>query len=131
MGSNTFKTLPKPLKDRLNIIYTRNKNLLDGYSSEEDRKVEITNKEPAELIEELKNRGFKKVAICGGSQIYSMFLEAGLVNNMYLSIEPVLFGHGVGMFNTSIPQNLKLELVHSTSTGRGSVFLDYKVTQEI
>jgi dihydrofolate reductase len=131
MGSNTFKTLPKPLKDRLNIIYTRNKNMLAGYLIEEDRKVEITDKEPSELIKDLKERGFKKVAICGGSQIYSMFLKAGLVNTMYLSIEPVLFGHGVGMFNTSVPKNIKLELTRSTFTENGAVFLDYKVTQEI
>ena len=70
MGSKTYTTLPGLLKERTTIVYSRSKKF-EG--------AEITQKSPRELLQELENRGFKEVAICGGSQIYSLFIEAGVV----------------------------------------------------
>ena len=35
-------------------------------------------------------------------------MKAGLVDTLYLTIEPILFGSGVGLFNESVEANLKL-----------------------
>src|SRR4051812_30315640 len=61
MGSNTYATLPGMLKERINIVYSRTKKF-EG--------AEVTTKEPAKLLKDLEARGFKEVAICGGSHIY-------------------------------------------------------------
>lgn len=71
MGSNTYATLPRPLKERVNIVYSRTKKF-EG--------AEMTQKEPWVLLKELELRGFKSVAICGGSYIYNMFMKAGVVD---------------------------------------------------
>jgi dihydrofolate reductase len=116
MGETTFKTLPKPLKDRVNIVYSFDKTF-EG--------AEVTQKSPADLIQELDSRGFKEIAICGGSSIYTMFMKSGLIKKLYLTIEPIIFGAGMKLFNEDI--DMKLKLVNRTVGESGSLLLEYDV----
>lgn len=116
MGSTTFKTLPRPMKERLNIVYSRKENF-EG--------AETTQDEPVDLVQKLEDRGFTEVAICGGSAIYTMFLKAGIVDTIYLTIEPVIFGSGMNLLTEDL--NVQLSLVKSHTTESGTVFLEYKV----
>jgi dihydrofolate reductase len=116
MGSTTYKTFNKPLKDRLNIIYSRSGNF-EG--------CETTSDEPSVLLKKLEERGFTEVAICGGSEIYSMFINAGLVDTIYLTVEPVYFGEGIKLFSKKIDK--KLSLINLEKTEGGTLFLEYKV----
>lgn len=116
MGSSTFKTLPRPLKERTNIVYSR---------SQEFEGAEMTDKNPIELLNDLEERGFKEVAICGGSNIYNMFLKAGVVDTIYLTIEPVIFGSGISLFKE--PLDVHLELKSHEKTESGTLLLEYKV----
>lgn len=127
MGSKTFRTLSKPLKDRLNIVYSRNKNLITTTVPVEG--VEVTDIDPKELINSLEKRGFTEVAICGGSQIYTSFMKAGLVNSLCITIEPILFGKGIGIFNESLGENNphNLELISSQTTPTGTILMEYRV----
>jgi dihydrofolate reductase len=120
MGETTFKTLPKPLKDRVNIVYSFDKTF-EG--------AETTRKSPQELMEELDQRGFKEVAICGGSSIYTMFIKSGLVKKIYLTIEPVIFGAGMKLFNEDI--DVKLVLKSQTTGESGSLLLEYDVVEKM
>jgi dihydrofolate reductase len=119
MGQNTWLTLNKPLKDRLNIVYspTPLHDLPAG--------VEITAKSPIDLIKDLEARGYKEIAICGGSQIYTMFMESGLVKKMYLTIEPVIFGSGIKLFQKEM--DFKLKLINLQKTESGTILLEYEV----
>jgi dihydrofolate reductase len=116
MGSNTFMTLPRPLKERVNIVYSHTKKF-EG--------VEVTQKNPAELLRELETRGFEEVAICGGLPIYTMFMKSGLVESLYLTIEPILFGTGIRLFDEEMLY--KLNLVSSSQAENGALLLEYKV----
>ncbi|HEY4503611.1 MAG TPA: dihydrofolate reductase family protein [Candidatus Paceibacterota bacterium] len=117
MGSNTYTTLPRPLKERVNIVYSRTKKF-EG--------VEMTQKEPRELLKELEYRGFKTVAICGGSHIYNMFMKAGVVDTIYLTIEPIIFGKGIRLFDQEMLYHLNLKSVQE-STESGSLLIEYTV----
>ena len=117
MGSTTYKTLGRPLKERLNIVYSRSQTF-EG--------AEITQDTPRDLLKKLEERGFKEVAICGGSHIYSMFMKAGVVDTIYLTIEPLLFGKGITMFNEDMRYNLILKS-SQVSESTGSLLLEYKV----
>ena len=91
LGSTTFETFgSKPLKDRVNIVYSQSKKYYG---------VEMTSDEPEILLKKLEERGFSEVAICGGSSIYTKFLKAGVVDTIYLTVEPILFGKGITLFN--------------------------------
>lgn len=116
MGSKTWKTLPRPLKERVNIVYTRSGNI-EG--------AETTAMEPAELLKELELRGHKEVAICGGSQIYTKFMKAKVVDRLFLTIEPIVFGSGIRLFNEDMLYHLNL--VSSTQAESGAILLEYTV----
>jgi dihydrofolate reductase len=121
MGSSTYKTIGKPLKERVNIVYST-KESFEG--------AEMTQDNPRDLILKLEERGFKEVAICGGTSIYSMFMKAGVVDTLYLSIEPVLFGKGMTLFNEDFHHLLKLKSAQ-TSESSGTLFLEYGVDKII
>ncbi len=135
MGSNTFKTLPGPLKGRLSVVYTSNAEILatsptidslvNDIGAEDLGRLVYTNLNPSELIQKLNSVGFKKIAICGGSSIYNSFMGSGLVDRMYITIEPLLFGAGMSVFNSPVESKLELEKFSRTETG--TIFLDYIV----
>lgn len=116
MGSKTFATLPRPLKERVNIVYSRSKSY-EG--------AETMFKDPKGMLAELEDRGFKEVAICGGSHIYTMFMKAGVVDTLYLTIEPILFGSGIPLFHEDMLTHLKL--VSSVQDESGALLLEYAV----
>ena len=68
MGRKTLESFPggRPLKNRVNIVFTRNK----AYNREDV----ITVSTVDELFEVLKNYEHKKVFVIGGGEIYSLRL---------------------------------------------------------
>jgi dihydrofolate reductase len=116
MGSTTYATLPRPLKERINIVYSTSKTF-EG--------AETTQKTPTELLAELESRGFKEVAICGGSKIYTMFMQARVVDRVFLTIEPLMFGTGITLFNKDL--QCKLNLVSTSQAESGALLLEYTV----
>lgn len=135
-GYNTYKTIGKPLRGRLNIVYSnKSTDFLAGSDRQRgsdpakksgDGMLEITQKSPADLIKELEARGYKEVAICGGATIYTMFMEAGVVDKLYLTIEPVAFGAGMTMFNKKFDVK-RFKLLSMQKLGEGTVLLEYDV----
>jgi len=117
LGYNTYKTIGRPLPNRLNIVYAEPDLDITG--------VEITQKQPAELLKDLEARGYSEVAICGGSTIYTMFMEAGVVDKLYLSIEPVVFGSGMSLFNKKFEKRLQLKSMQKL--GEETVLLEYDI----
>lgn len=117
MGLNTFKTVGKALPGRHNIVYAPPGTVLEG--------VEITQDEPGVLLSKLEQRGFKEIAICGGATIYTMFMEAGAIDKLYLTVEPLLFGNGIHLFNKEL--NIKLQLHSVQKLNEQAVLLEYNV----
>jgi len=121
VGSNTYKTFPGPLKERLNIVYSRGGAHFEG----KEGQIEITQDDPAKLLRSLEARGFTEVAICGGSAIYTMFMKAKVVDRIYLTVEPILFGSGLRLFNEDMLFHLKL--ISSAESESGALLLEYSV----
>lgn len=118
MGRKTYDTISKPLKDRLNIIITRTPQ-----KSKYDNLI-YTSDNPKKILKDLENKGFKQVAICGGASIYAMFLEQNLIDKIYLTIEPILFGKGITLFNKSVRKSLQLIKLEKAND-KGTLFLEY------
>ncbi len=100
MGSTTFRTIGRALPGRRNIVYTHKIIEIDG--------VETTQETPHELVKRLESEGHTELAVCGGSAIYDMFLQAGVVDELYLTVEPVLFGAGITLAKSSLHTSLKV-----------------------
>ena len=125
MGQNTWKTLGgKALKGRLNIIYSPTP-LPDMPADTDITHTETTTLPPAELIASLEKRGFTEAAICGGSMIYTMFMDSGIVDSLYLTVEPVIFSNGIRLFAGK--QERKLSMIDCVKTEGGTLLLEYKV----
>jgi dihydrofolate reductase len=127
VGSGTYETfprdengMPKPLKDRLNIVYSRSK-IFTGPN------VEMTTDEPKILVEKLAKRGLKEVAVIGGGVIYKAFLDSNLADTIYLTVEPVAFGSGIPFFKGNLDD--KFDLISEETLGQGSIFKEYKKKQ--
>jgi len=117
MGARTFETIGRALPGRKTIVYTSQPQKVTAEG------VETTTEEPAKLLARLEKEGYTSVAICGGASIYAMFMQAGVVTDLYLTIEPILFGQGVPLFSDSL--EVPLTLVQLEQPNQHSVFLHY------
>ena len=120
MGRKTFDTIGRALKDRLMIVMTCDPEKyvpIDG--------VEFTDRTPQQILENVETRGYTSVAITGGAGVYSMFLKEKLVTDIFLTIEPILFGGGISLAESF--GDVKLKLVESKMLGEQSVLLHYEV----
>jgi dihydrofolate reductase len=117
MGSATYKTIGKALPGRRNIVYTHGVIEQDG--------IETTSEAPADLLKRLEEEGCTEVSICGGATVYDLFLRAGLVTDIYLTISPLLFGAGVSFLNDTL--DVALALKESRLLDENSILLHYEV----
>jgi dihydrofolate reductase len=118
MGYNTFKTFPSPLKNRLNVVFTENKELeIEG--------VKWVSGEPEKVLEELKTLGFKKALLGGGTSLNTLFLQKKLINEIILTVEPKIFGSGLSLFKDDF--DLSLELLELKQINQNSYLVRYKV----
>jgi dihydrofolate reductase len=120
MGSRTFATINRPLPGRRLIVYIPKSEKLNVEG------IETTREEPAVLIKRLKKEGAKAVAVSGGASIYALFMASGVVDELYLTIEPVLFGHGISLFNEDLPLT-NLKLLECQALNQNTILLHYTV----
>lgn len=121
MGSRTFATIGRALPERRMIVYTTKPELITAEG------VETTSEPPEELITRLRREGAKGVAICGGAIIYSMFINSGKVDELYLTVEPILFGKGVPLL--SVDAEISLSLLDTSKLNDHTVLLHYAINK--
>jgi dihydrofolate reductase len=68
--------------------------------------LEFSAESPIILGQRLTAAGCQRCALLGGAQIHHLYLEAGLVDEVLLTIEPRLFGRGTPL----IPQQIDITL---------------------
>jgi dihydrofolate reductase len=78
---------------------------------------------PAQILRELSSAGAKHVYLDGGVTVQK-FLREGLVDNLTLTIVPVLIGSGKPLFG-DLEQDIKVKLVDSIPYSFGYVQLKY------
>jgi dihydrofolate reductase len=105
MGATTYQSLldkGRTLPGRRVIVYTNN-------SSKFDASVETTNSSPEDLCKQLEAEGVTDLAICGGSTIYGLFVASGVVSELFITIEPVVFGTGLSLFDRELDTSYDLQ----------------------
>lgn len=118
MGWNTWRTIGKSLSGRRLIVLSRSKH-------DDQDGVEFVDETVSHLCQRLQTQGVKTLAVAGGASVYSQFLQAGLVDELYVTVAPVLFGEGVGFANGF--DQIDLELQDVQRLGAQSALFHYSV----
>lgn len=123
MGSKTFQTfrIKRVPPERRLIVYTRHPENITTEG------VELTNEDPHSLVARLKKEGAAGLAVCGGAMINKLFLDSGVVDEIYLTIEPRLFGKGVTLFNDT--EDVSLSLLNVEHLNKDTLLLHYSVNK--
>ena len=94
MGKTTYNILAPdylPLKEEgTTVVLTT-----DEQAKSDNSTVVFTKNKAIEIAEMLTKKGHTEAVIIGGAMTMSEFINAGLVDDIYFVIEPVLFGSGL------------------------------------
>lgn len=100
--------------------------VLTGNKSKKDsNKIKYVNS-PIMALDILEKNGFKTALVTGGSKTDAAFLEEKLIDEIFLDVEPFVYGDGIPLFFPN-DTDLKLELVESTYLNKNTIQLHYKV----
>lgn len=106
MGSRTFDTIGIPLPNRKNIILTRNKSRRSQWEN-----LVYTDAPPERILSGLEKEGYIRAILAGGTVINSLFAATGLIDEVIVTISPLIFGRGLSLFTENIAMALELEKV--------------------
>jgi dihydrofolate reductase len=79
-----------------------------------------------EEVVRIKNEPGKDIWLFGGAQLTASLLELGLVDELRLSVHPILLGGGTLLFKP-LKERMKLELLETKAYETGLVSVKYKV----
>lgn len=119
MGEKTFNTLPGPLKDRLNVVFTMDQSLHTREG------VKWVKGEPEEVLKDLEKMGYQEALLGGGAYLNTLFLKKNLIDEIIITIAPKVFGSGLPLFNEAQERNLKL--LEYKAIDDNTLMIKYKV----
>jgi dihydrofolate reductase len=124
MGRKTFDFAQKmgggaPMKGVTTYVFSRTmERLPDGACGE------LVNEDAADFVRRMKDEPGGKILVMGGGELGSALIDAGLVDEIGLSIHPVLLGGGVPAFR-QFGHRVELELIETRAIGPQCVLLRY------
>ena len=130
-GRKTFEVSKDYIREQsqdpqsgLRIVLTRKPQ--DFASLQRPGQLEFTDASASEIITALQERQLedKRVAILGGGVIYSAFLNADLLDEFWITLEPQLFGSGTPIATEA--SNTDLSLKEMVQLGPSTLLLKYR-----
>ncbi len=105
IGRRTYDLMPRKefQKNCHYIVLTHKKP-----SKSKTSNILFNNRSAKEVLAFLKKNRFKKVCIAGGSKTNASFMKTGLIDEIYLDVEPIILGSGIQLFS---PTNFKNNLI--------------------
>jgi dihydrofolate reductase len=122
-GANTYRAMGKPMPNRLNVIMTRNPGLYR--KKQVPDLLEFTDDSARLILDKLQKRGYTTAVIGGGSVIYSLFLKENLIDTIYLTVVPKIFGTGIPLFQKLNIPTKTCALTNIEKLGKGEFLLKY------
>jgi dihydrofolate reductase len=127
MGRKTYDKIIElaaeyPHKDKKNYVFSQKKSAGKRKEKEKDHNVEFI----ADIIDFVKIQLIqwqgKDTWLIGGADIISIFLNAGMLNEIILSIHPIVLGKGTSLFR-NLQRQMNLKLVKTIPYDSGLVQL--------
>lgn len=123
VGRNTYESVAERLCKRNTFVLSRRPKTLALRGT-----VTFVNPEKVNLPNLLE--GHKSVAVLGGGAVYQFMLENKLLDELFITIEPFIFGHGKEMFvgGTRTAQVSLLSVKRLNRTG--TLLLHYQINHQ-
>ena len=126
MGSGSYT--PDPVNPDLRHLFLVMTSQPQKYKNKEvPGQLEFTSESPSALLTRIEKEGADKVLIVGGAKISTSFLKDQLIDELWLTIEPKIFGMGTSLAtNEKLDINLKL-LSITRANEQGTIMTKYQV----
>ena len=130
MGSLTYQSVRSKINPnsgpfRLVITHDPQKFVNDTIP----KRLEFTSDSPQQIFDRFKSK-YKNILLVGGGEINSLFLKSKLVNELHLTIEPLIFGNGKNLIADS-NLNINCDLLQIKKLNqKGTLLLIYQLNYE-
>lgn len=111
MGRTTYETVREELRGHLSADHPRivmTRRPVHFRHEAMAGQLEFSDSSPQAVLAELTAQGRQRVALLGGAQIHDLFLAAGLVDELWVTVEPRLFGRGTPLVDSAMDVHLTL-----------------------
>ena len=88
----------------------------------------LVNEDAGEYVRQMKEEPGKGICVFGGGDFARSLFAAGVIDEVGLSIQPILLGSGIPMF-LDAGRRVTLELTQSRTLEGGSMYVHYRVTR--
>lgn len=128
MGKNTFNVNRndiKHFKNKLRVVMVSNTEEFNNLTV--SNQLEFTSEQPGQLVKRLSDLGYKEMLLVSGPKLNTSFLKEKLINEVWLTLEPYIFGTGIGLVDQK-HLDVKLKLLSCKKlNSQGTLLLKYKV----
>ena len=123
VGRNTYESVAERLRKRNTFVLSRRPKTLT-------RRGTITFVNPEKVNLQKLLEGYKSVAVLGGGAVYQFMLENKLLDEIFITVEPLIFGRGKEMFigGTRIKRMNLLSVKRLNRTG--TLLLHYQINHQ-
>jgi dihydrofolate reductase len=83
-------------------------------------------KSPNEAVKLAQEKGHNEALLIGGGITNGLFLKEGLVDEVFLSVHPLILGEGIKLFE-KVESYIKLELINHKELKKGLIQLHYRI----
>lgn len=126
MGSGTYEAVKENIRPRagqLRIVLTSNPAKYQKVAI--PTQLEFHSVSPEELIRQMEKKGFDTMLLVGGGEVNKAFFQAHLIDELYLTVEPEIFGSGKHMIKDGdFTQKLRL-ISFQKLNEQGTLLLHY------
>jgi dihydrofolate reductase len=89
----------------------------------------VVSEGPKAVLQLLAEKGFSSAFIAGGGKVNASFLAEGLIDEIYLDVEPLLFSKGIPVI-APVDFEYDLQLLATKKLNDNTVQLHYKVLKD-
>jgi len=117
-----IREMPNAFSDKNIIVFSRTLRESKGNSKIISRNIETE-------VNKIINESGKNIWLFGGANLTTTFINLNLVNELMISVHPLILGKGKPLF-INIQNRVKLELIDTKAFSTGLVQLFYKIDTE-
>ena len=132
MGRETYEAarpIIKLIPHKLRIVLTRNPERFKRFKVL--GQLEFTKESPSGLVKRMETQGYETMLLIGGSVISSLFFKENKIDEVWVTLEPYIFGRGKNLVE-EIDLDISLELINLTKLNKkGTLLLKYSIVKPV